>query len=268
MRNSRAVFLILLSLLAAGLLAACGDDDDGGGASASEEFIADADQLCQDAAEEVLANPQPTPTTAEEAVPILKDSLERREQLLADFEDLGDPPSEIADEWEQAISITKQRAKLGHELLRMAEEGVEPTTPDYANTISDSSDLEDERNEILKGIGSTACAEVLSPDEREAIIEMVTVFETEALDDCTEYMTTDALELLFGSVEECQRIQENPPPEGFTKKVKVTHIEGIDQVSASVDASLFGGIGDGQKVTYTVVYVDGRYKIDAVTTQA
>ena len=95
----------------------------------------------------------------------------------------------------------------------------------------------------------------------------MTVFETEALDDCTEYMTDDAIELLFGSVEECQRIQLNPPPEGFTKKVKVTHIEGIEGVTASVDASLEGGIGDGQKVTYTLVYEDGGWKIDAVTTR-
>ena len=268
MRTSRAVFLILC-LLAAASVAACGDDSGSGGSGGSaDDFIAQADQVCTDAAEEAVANTAPLPTTAEAAVPYLKDSLKRREQQLADFEALGEPPSEIADEWNEAIGKFEQRVANSEELVKLARQGVKPTDPKYANVVSESSDLDEEENEILKGIGSTACAEVLPADERKEVIDFVTVFETKALDDCTEYMTDEAIKLLFGSLAECQRVQLNPPPEGFTKKVKVTHIEGISGVTVAVDASLEGGIGDGQKVTYTLVYVDGGYKIDAVTTQA
>jgi hypothetical protein len=265
MRSSRTVFLILC-LLCAGLVAACGDEENGGGSA--EDFIADADQICKEAAEEVIANPQPTPTTAEEAVPVLEASIERREGVLADFEALGDPPSDIADDWNQVLSSTEQRVENTKKLLKFAQEGVAATSERYASVVSESGDLEDEENKTFESLGSTACAEVLPPEEREEITALVTEFETEPLDDCTEFMTDDAIDLLFGSVEECQRIQENPPPEGFTEEVNVTQIEGIADVTATVDASLKGGIGDGQKVTYTLVYVDGRYKIDAVTAQA
>jgi hypothetical protein len=267
MRNGRAAFLILLCLLSASLIAACGDDDENGTASPSEEFIADADQICQEAAEELVADPPPTATTAEEAVPVLQDSLDRRQEVLAALVDLGEPPSDIREEWNQVIEIANLRVELGVQLLEMAKQDVDPTSFRYADTVRKSGDLEDQRNRILKSIGSTACAEVLTPEEREEVIARVTEFETEALDDCTEYMTDEAIELLFGSLEECQRIQENPPPEGFTKKVEITSIEGIDEVSATVDASLQGGVADGQKVTYQVIYVDGVYKINAVTAQ-
>ena len=259
---------LILCLLSVGLIAACGDEDNDSDAGSAEDFIAKADEICTASAIEAIKSPLPTPTTAEEAVPVLEETLQRREEQLIALQDLGQPPAEIANEWNAALQRTEQRVTATEELVKLAKQGVAATDPKYANTVAESSSLDQEENELLAGIGSTACAEVLSPEAREEIIAMVTEFETEALDDCTDFMTDEAVELLFGSLEECQRIQENPPPEGFTKKVEVTHIEGIDEVSATVDASLSGGIGDGQRVTYTVVFVDDTYKIDAVTTQA
>jgi hypothetical protein len=269
MRNCRAVFLILC-LLCVGLVAACGDDNkssDSGG-SDTEDFVAQADQLCIEVAREALANPQPTPTTAEEAVPILEESVRRREETIGDLEDLGEPPSEIATEWKKILAGSQERLAITKQLLKLSEQGVPADNQKYAGLVASSSESGDESKALYKQIGSTACAQVLPPSERKKIIDLVTFWETQPLDDCEKYTTPDGIELAFGSVKACQKAQLNPPPEGFTQEVHVTHIEGIPKVNASVDASLEGGIGDGEKVTYTVVFLDGRYKVDAVTLQA
>ena len=266
MRTSRAVFLILC-MLTAGILVACGDDDDGGGGSSSEDFIASADEVCTNAAEENLANPQPTPTTAEEAVPILKESLQRREDLLADLENLGDPPSEIADEWNDYLATQNQRVELSKQNLEFAQQGVEATDPRVANSVEKGSDLEEEGHMILEGIGSTACAEVLAPEDRKEIVEFVTAWETEPFDDCEAVTTDDGIEVAFGSVAECEKAQKDARqhPEDLTKSLKVVDVEGIAKLSATVDATLTGGINDGSTLRYTVVYEDGGYKVDSVT---
>lgn len=266
MRISRAIFLILLCLLSAGLVA-CGDDDNADGGSSSDEFIASADEICTEAAEEAVANPQPTPTTAEEAVSTLEVSVQRREDLLADFEDLGDPPSDIADEWNEYVDLVSQRAELTKQTLKFARQGLDPTTPRVANTVGKSSDLEQQGNEIMEGLGSEACAQVLAPEDRKEIVEFVTAWETEPFDDCEAVTTADGIELGWGSVAECQKAQDDARenPEGLTKSVKVLDVEGIAEVTATVDATLTGGVNDGSTLRYTVVFEDGGYKVDSVT---
>ena len=269
MRTSRAVFLILLCLLSAGLIAACGDDDDGDGGSEAEEFIASADEVCTNAAEEALANPLPTPTSAEEGVPYLETLIERRKNTLAELEDLGEPPSEIADEWDQYIAIVEQRVQFIQQGLKLARQGVEPTDPRFASSVGKASDLEQEGNEIMEGLGSTACAQVLTPEDRKEIVEFVTFWETEPFEPgtCDQYNTEDSIDVAFGSLAECEKAQRDlrENPEQLTKSLKVVDVEGIAEVTATVDATLTGGANDGSTLRYTVVYEDGNYKMDSVT---
>lgn len=268
MRDSRAVFLIVC-LLCVCTVAACGDDDSGGGDSV-EDFIAKADGFCADAARESLRNPQPTPTTAQEAVPVLQVSIKRRESLLADFEGLGDPPEEIADKWSRVIESQRTRLEDTRELLRLSRQGVKATDPRYVRIVEAQSDSSDAENELQKAMGSTACAEVLPPDERRRIVDFVTAWETRPFDDCAAVTTDDGIDLLWGTVEKCQQAQQDARenPQELTKSLKVTQVEGIAEVSASVDATVVGGVNDGLKFTYTVVFQDGRYKVDAVTLEA
>jgi hypothetical protein len=269
MRNSRAAFLILICLLSAGLVAACGDDDDSGGETSAEEFIAEADNLCTESAREALRNPEPTPTNAEEAAESLEESLKEREEAIADFEALGDPPAEIAKEWQQLNELRQQRLAKTRELLKLARQGIEAENPRYASVIEESSKLGDQGDAIYAEIGSTACAGILPPDERKEVIKFVTFWETKPFPgECEKYTTLDGINLLFGSVKKCEEAQLTPPPEGYTKRVKVTSVEGIAGVNATVDASLFGGVGDGSKVTYNLVFEDGQYKVDSASLQA
>lgn len=262
----RRVLLPFICLVAVLALVACGGDDDSEGSSV-EGFIAEADEVCVQATLDALAGP-PVPTTEEERVPYLEASVERREQTQADFEALGDPPAEIAEEWESVLAGDEQRLSNTRENLELAQQGVSAEEPRYQRLVAESSEIDEEQNATLAELGSTACAEVLPPDVEEEIIERVTTFETEALEDCTEYLTDDGIEQAFGSLEKCQRAQENPPPEGFTQAVNVTQVEGVEEVRASVDASLEGGFLDGDKVTYNVVFEDGVYKVNSITQQA
>jgi len=265
MRTSRAVFLILC-VLSFGLVA-CGDDDDGGSGSSTEDFIASADEVCTAAAEEAVANPQPTPTTAEAAVPVLTNTVQRREDALANLEDLGEPPGDIADEWDQYIGVVEQRLEIAKKELKLAESGVGPDESQFAAEVKKSSDLEQEGNEIVEGLGSEACAQVLAPEDRQEVVEFVTAWETEPFDDCEAVTTEDGIELAWGSVEACQKAQEEArqKPEVLTKSLQVVDVEGVAEVTATVDATLKGGVNDGVTLRYTVHFVDGTYKVDAVT---
>ena len=266
MRNSRAVFL-LLCLIGAAVISACGED--GGPGEPGGDFIAQADEVCTEAAGEEIANPQPTPVTAEETVPVLEVMVQRREEILDAYRDLGPPPPRIAGEWRRVIANTKQRYRNTQELLGLAERGMAATAEPYVALVAESSELGDESEAILAELGSKSCARVLDPADRREIVAFVTAWETRPLDDCEAVTTQHGIESAFGSVERCEAGQQEVIDRSQiqTQAIDVTDVEGIAEVTATVDATLTGGRNDGLKVRYLVLFEDGTYKVDSVTLQ-
>lgn len=266
MRNSRAVFL-LLCLLGAAAISACGDDGEPG--APPGDFISQADEVCTEAAGEEIANPQPTPVTAEETVPVLEVMVQRREELLDAYRDLGPPPPGIADDWNRVFANTKQRYRNAQELLKLAERGMAGTAEPYVALVSESSELGDESEAILAELGSTSCARVLGPADRREVVDFVTAWETQPFDDCEEVTTQHGIESVFGSVERCEAGQQEVLDRSQlqTQSIEVTDVEGIAEVTATVDATLAGGANDGLKVRYLLLFEDGTYKVDSVTLQ-
>ena len=266
MRHSRAVFLILC-LFGGALLAACGDESEP--MTLAEEFIAQADEVCTEAAREEIENPQPTPITAAETVAVLEVVVQRRRELLDAYGDLGAPPSRLTDEWRRVVAIAKQRYRNTQELLELARRGVAATAEPYVALVSGSSALGDESEAIMARLGSTSCARALAPEDRREIVAFVQQWETQPFEDCEAVTTRHGIEAAFGSIEVCEAAQEEVLDRSqlLTQSIEVTDVEGIAAVAATVDATLTGGTNDGLRVRYTVLHEDGAYKVDSVTLQ-
>jgi hypothetical protein len=266
MRGSRAASL-LVCLLCAGLIGACGDESESAGPA--EEFIAQADEVCSEAAREELANPQPTPTTAAEAVPVLEVALQRREAVLGAYEDLGEPPKAIAARWRNVVALTRQRYENTLKLLELARQRGEEANEASVALVAEAGRLGDRSEAILAGLGSTACARVLAPADREEVVAFVRKWETAPLSDCEAVTTADGIEASFGSAENCEEMQRQArdDPRLLTESIRVTDVEGVAGVTATVDATLSGGPHDGLAVRYVLLYEDGSYRVDSVTLQ-
>jgi hypothetical protein len=260
MLHARALFLALL-VCAVAALAACGGDDSDG-----DDFVAEANAICTDSARERTATQQSPPTNAEEALAQNKQQQRIRRQAQADLKAL-EPSEEAADAYDEFLAKRQRviEVVVGEEDLLRAE--VSPDDPRYVEFLTELDRASDAAQAAAEEAGLAACAGVLAPDERDRIVAIVREFETTPVEDCRQFLTEDAIDSLFGGLAECQRVQENPPPQGFTKRIEVESARGIAGVGASVRASLVGGPGDGQDIEYVLEYQNGTYKIATVFQQ-
>lgn len=260
------LLIFLCCMIAPLALSACGGDDEpseGGGG----DFISQADEICTAAARDVVATQDEPPGSPEESISVLEEQLEIRSKALEDLRALAEPPSDVASAWEEHLAARQKRISLVEEEIALLEQGVDPTAPEYEAVVAKIVEAVEQGEVALADTDFEACAAKLPPEVEEEVTAIVTEFETQPLEDCTEFMTDSAIEELFGGLQECQRVQENPPPEGFTEEVDVTDISGIEKLSVEVEASLAGGVGDGQDVIYGLVYEDGTYKVNSVISQ-
>jgi hypothetical protein len=247
-------------------LASCGDDSedegDGGG-----DFVTQADALCTDAARDRIATQQEVPESEQEALAQLAEQQQIRERYLRELEAL-EPTEDAADAYREFLDHRREVLETAAREPALIRQGVAPDEPRYQELIASLDESGEAAESAAADAGLEACGGVLPESEKEKVVDIVTEFETKPLDDCREFATAAAIEELFGGLKACQRTQKNPPPEGFTKRVQIQEVRGIEGVSAGVKAALSGGVADGQEVEYVLHYEDGTYKVAAVFLQA
>jgi hypothetical protein len=167
------------------------------------------------------------------------------------------------------MSLTRQRYENTQQLLELARQRGEEANETSIALVAEADRLGDRSEAILADLGSTACARVLAPDDREEVVAFVRKWETAPLSDCEAVTTTDGIEASFGSAENCEQMQQEArdQPRILTESIRVTDVEGIAEVTATVDATLVGGAHDGLEVRYVLVFRDGNFKVDSVTLQ-
>ena len=137
----RAAVLVVTAALA---LAGCGDDDDGG--PSREDFIAEADALCERLNERVEQVNQTQPTNLEELREVLDEGLEVTDEGLEEFEQL-EPPEEIEDEVDEFLDEAREQREVledareadsvveGAQILRDRLPAIRETRRDLADEI-------------------------------------------------------------------------------------------------------------------------------------
>jgi hypothetical protein len=113
------------ALCAVALVAGCGGGGDGGGDGGgerltAEEFVQQADAICEDANQQIdeLGEPQ----TLEELATMTAEALSISEQSVDALRELA-PPEELQAQFDQALGLLDQQNALGRELVTAAEDG-------------------------------------------------------------------------------------------------------------------------------------------------
>ncbi|MEX2194404.1 MAG: hypothetical protein WD844_03885 [Thermoleophilaceae bacterium] len=99
----RFALIVLVPLL---VLAGCGDD----GVS-REDYIADADALCERLNEQIEDVNQPRPTNLGELRELLDDAIEVTREGIAELEEL-DPPEEVDDDVDDFLDSARDQEQL------------------------------------------------------------------------------------------------------------------------------------------------------------
>lgn len=259
--------VLACAIIAAALPIACGGDGETDDPQA--EFVAQADQLCteqQRALVDTLAETEPlTGGTAEanaEAEAEREQALlDVREEYRPDFEAI-EPPAEASAAYEDFLSLREQSREKTAELIAALEEGDSEAS---SAAGEERGELNDQAGEAAEEAGLKVCAGILPADEVEQI--EATIEELETSDDpalCTETMTAEGVENIFGGVEECEAIQKKLEASELATGVDFDSVEGVTGVSARAEGTVQGGALDGSLSGYNLLYEDGTYKVHEI----
>ena len=100
----RVVLIMLVPLLA---LSACGDDD----GPSREDYIADADALCERINERIEDVNEPRPTDLDELRELLDEAIEVTREGTEELEEL-EPPEEIEDDVDDFLASARDQGQL------------------------------------------------------------------------------------------------------------------------------------------------------------
>jgi hypothetical protein len=108
-----------LCLVALALLAGCGgDDDDGGGALSREEFVRQADAVCQRTNEE--GNKIQEPDAAKDFREFAENTRDVADKGVKDLKEL-EPPEDLKADYDKALKNLEEQVGLLDELADAAE---------------------------------------------------------------------------------------------------------------------------------------------------
>ena len=252
--------IVLIAAASTSLLAACGGDD-----SDENEFAADADAICTEAARtqtELSLEYGPSPS-AEDEVARIAGLRSSGEEAIEQLEQLS-PPEGSGDDWDAYI----ENRRASNAALEQRSEAVEGEDPDaVAAAADDLGDLLAERDSIGEALGLGACARILPSDDDAAVREAVELASVSDDGDrvCAEAVSETLIEQEFsGDVDRCARAQSQARN---SDSVEFNDVLGVAEVLATADVSLVGGALDGNDSTLTLVYEDGAYKVLNVTTE-
>ena len=258
------MFVTVACALAGLGVAACGGDSgsDSGSGSGSD-FAAQADQICIETQRELvgIAHELGPITSDKDVIPRIEQFTPVREQALEDLEAL-EPPEEAAASFEEMIELRRERLALSQEDLQARKKG---DTATIERLGAESEEISDKENVAAEEAGLTACAGILPEEDAEQAKETIT--ELEVSDDpalCTETMTEEGVESLFGGLEECEKTQKDLKPSELADSVTFEEVTGVEGVSASITGTVEGGALDGDHAQYELIYEDGLYKVNTV----
>lgn len=259
-RFIRLLSPLALVLFLATALAACGDSG-----SSSEDFVAEADEIC---VEQVRSFQQVedrlgSSTTLEQEAKMQKELLPIREESLASLEEL-EAPEESEKAWNRYLELRAELRDLRKEQLALLEKGDEEALEPLNEKISD---LNDELDEVGKEAELLACASVLPKDqakEAEEVVEEVAL-TTDPKRVCDELVTQNYLDVGFeGKFEECAKFQKEEA-DNFAEDLKVEKVDGVADTSASVTITEEGGMYDGEESTWVLRREGGGWKVNLIS---
>jgi protein-tyrosine-phosphatase len=152
----RRVTLIAVAAVCV-LAAACGSDDNGSGATAEsqrltkEEYIAQADAICQEADAKIDAVPEPQSTEelaeyGEQVVEVGQEQLDRLRALR--------PPQADETTINEAYDLIEQQLAIANDLVDAAREG---ELEQVQELLAQGEQLNDQADQIAADYGLTEC---------------------------------------------------------------------------------------------------------------
>ena len=241
-------------------IAACGGDSD---EDSGDDFAAQADQICLEAQRETveIARRLGPVTSDEDVIPRIEQFTPVREQAQADLEAL-EPSEDVAPAFDRLLALRREHLERSQQELKLRKSG---DVAAAARLGAKSSRLQEQEDAAAEDAGLTACARILPDEDAEQAKETITVLETSDDPDlCTETMTAEGVEALFGGLEACEEAQQGLKPSELADSVDFEEISGLEGVSASVVGTVNGGTLDGDHAKYEMIYEDGTYKVNTV----
>lgn len=247
-------------LLTAMALVACGDDGDD--SSEGTDFVSEANSLCAQQAEGFrdVALDVGYEFEPEQQIEGGEGRVAVRAEILPQLEALEAP----AEQAEQYDSMLEKR----NEVADLAEQGLEALKSkddaEFAKLSEQASAAGDAAEKDASALGLVNCAGELPEDDAQAAEDVVREFATTA--DPETSCNTDALVLQIfideglGGQEKCEQAQEKISDE-LPSDVKVSKVEGVDDVTANLEFEDVGGKFDGIPSRATLYYMDGSWKI-------
>jgi hypothetical protein len=259
-RFTRLFSALALTLFLAAALAACGDSG-----SSSEDFVAEADEVCIEQVRDFQAveDRLGSSTSLEQEAKLQKELMPIREESLASLEEL-EAPEESEKAWKRYLDLRRELRDLRTDQLELLEKGDEEALEPLNEKISDRND---ELDEVGREAELLACASVLPKDqakEAEEVVEEVAL-TTDPKRVCDELVTQNYLDVGFeGKFEECVKFQKEEA-DNFAEDLKVKKVDGVADTSASVTITEEGGMYDGEESTWVLRREGGSWKVNLIS---
>lgn len=254
MRNLLAV-TCALAVFATVALAACGGD---GGAS-EDDFVAEVDAICADTAHRVsdLYAAEGAPDSNAELESFSKKRVPISERAQEQAKAI-EPPEELAGEYDTYLAARQKIVDL------VLEQGKAAAAGDGRRAIEIDGELSAANEAAIAPageLGLVTCAGRLPAEQEE---EVATVLERVQLTSdpaqCSEDYTDNIVEGA-GGLSACEQAERRGDP-GQPDSIEITSIEGTDHLTASAKTTASGGKFDGRVTEISLVYEDGRWKVD------
>jgi hypothetical protein len=225
--------LPLIALLAIVGITACGSSE-----PSTEDFVAEADEVCV------------------EQVRNFQESLAALEEIEA--------PEESEKAWNRYLELRRELRDLRAKQLALLEKGDEEALEPVNEKIGD---LNDELDEVGKEADLLACASVLPKDQAKEAQEVVeeVALTTDPKRVCRELVTQNYLDTGFeGSYEKCAEFQREEA-ENFADDLEVEEVSGVADTSAAVTITETGGMYDGEESTWVLRHEGGEWKVNLIS---
>ncbi|MGH3040897.1 MAG: hypothetical protein ACRDNG_04005 [Gaiellaceae bacterium] len=144
----------LAALAAVALAAGCGGGGDGGGGGerlTAEEFVQQADAICEDTNQQL--DELNEPENVDDLAALAAEAVSINEQSVDALRELN-PPEELQGQFDRALELLDQQNALGRELVTAAEDGDQAKIQEI---VAQGEPLQTEARGIAGELGLTKC---------------------------------------------------------------------------------------------------------------
>jgi len=258
----RRLVVVLVAVMAALIITACGGDESG---DTGDDFASQADGVCIDQAEQLrdlALEREVQPFDEETVVAAYEEITPVMDQAQADLEAI-EPPEDLSSDYEKFLSARADRIEAQEEAMAASakgdSKGYEAATAEVAAAVEES-------EKVAAKMGFTACASILSEEDRAAVeeAEQALAAATDPEEICNEIFLPQLIEQAFkGDVEKCL----NDPLIDDEVKQEYSEFSGVDGVRAEVTLQIVEGAPElkGTNLQDTWYYVDGEWRLYSST---